>query len=154
VEDRRVCRAGIFQALDLTGAERELDAVQECRAGIGFEVGVNQIRNLAGMPVQLDQIGSVDLAQVGPGAPVEVAGYSRSWYTLARCNVLCGQDSTVYTEHNCLGASNSARGNAIAPVTTAGAPVGKGEHESFSQICNEFHARRSFRRVVRPGVRH
>jgi hypothetical protein len=37
---------------------------------IGVEVGIDEIRNLAGMPVQLDQVGAVDLAQVRPGAPL------------------------------------------------------------------------------------
>ena len=60
---------GEFQAVDLTGTERELDAPEQCRVRIGLEVGIDEVRDLAGVTVQLDQVGPVDLAQVGPGAP-------------------------------------------------------------------------------------
>jgi len=70
VEDRRVRAGGVFQAVDLAGAKRELDAPQEGRVGIGLEVRIDEIRNLAGEPVQLDQVGPVDLAQVRPSAPL------------------------------------------------------------------------------------
>ena len=54
VQDGRVGRAAVFEALDLAGAERELDAAQKRRVGIGLEVGIDQIRDLAGMSVELD----------------------------------------------------------------------------------------------------
>jgi hypothetical protein len=37
---------------------------------IGFKIGIDEVRNLAGLAVELDQIGPVDLAQVGAGAPL------------------------------------------------------------------------------------
>jgi hypothetical protein len=46
----------IVEALDLARAERELDAAQKRRMGISLEFGMDQIRNLAGMPVQIDSI--------------------------------------------------------------------------------------------------
>ena len=67
MKNGRVGRAGIFKALDLAGAEQDSDAPAKCGVGIGLEVGIDQVRNLAGMPVQLDQVGAVDFAQVGPG---------------------------------------------------------------------------------------
>ena len=68
VQDRRVRAGGVFQAIDLAGAERELDAPQQGRVRVGFELGVDQVRDLAGLAVELDQVGPLDLAQVGPGA--------------------------------------------------------------------------------------
>jgi len=51
VQDGRVGGAGIVEALDLAGAERELDAAGACRVRVGLEVGMGQTRNLAGMAV-------------------------------------------------------------------------------------------------------
>jgi hypothetical protein len=53
VENRRVGRIGIIEALDLAGAKRELDAAPKRRMRIGLEVGIDRIRNLAGMPLDL-----------------------------------------------------------------------------------------------------
>ena len=35
---------------------------------VGLEIGINEVRNLARLAVQLDQVGSVDFAEVGSGA--------------------------------------------------------------------------------------
>ena len=35
---------------------------------VGLEIGINEVRNLAGMAVQLDQVGPFERAQVSPGA--------------------------------------------------------------------------------------
>ena len=53
VENRPVGRIGIIDALDLAGAKRELDAAPKRRMRIGLEVGIDRIRNLAGMPLDL-----------------------------------------------------------------------------------------------------
>jgi hypothetical protein len=34
---------------------------------ISLEIGISEVRNLAGMPVQLDQVGPVERSQVSPG---------------------------------------------------------------------------------------
>ena len=70
MQDRRVCAGGVFKALDLASPERELDAAQQGRVRVGFEIGINEVRNLAGMAVQLDQVGPVKRSEVSPGAAV------------------------------------------------------------------------------------
>ena len=35
---------------------------------VGLEIGIDEVRNLARLAVQLDQVGPFDLAEVGPGA--------------------------------------------------------------------------------------
>jgi hypothetical protein len=67
VQDRRVVAGGIIEAIDLASAKRELDAAPQGRVRIGLEIGINEVRNLAGMPVQLDQVGPVERAEVGSG---------------------------------------------------------------------------------------
>jgi hypothetical protein len=42
VEDRRVGARLVFEAIDLAGAERELDAAEQGGVGVGFEVRVGQ----------------------------------------------------------------------------------------------------------------
>ena len=68
MEDRRVRAGGVIEAVDLAGPQRELDAPQQGRVRVGLEIGIDEVRDLAGLAVQLDQVGPVDLAQVGPGA--------------------------------------------------------------------------------------
>ena len=34
--------------------------------GVGFEVGVGEVGDFSGVAVELDQIGAVDFAEVGP----------------------------------------------------------------------------------------
>ena len=67
MEDRRIRAGGVVEAVDLAGAERKLDAAVESRVRVGLEIGINELRNLAGLAVQLDQIGPVDGAEVGSG---------------------------------------------------------------------------------------
>ena len=62
MQDRRVGAGGVIEAIDLAGAERELDAAQQGRVRVGLEVGIDEVRNLAGLAVQLDQVGPVDIA--------------------------------------------------------------------------------------------
>ena len=38
------------------------------RVRIGVEIGIHEVRDFSGLPVQLDEVGPVDLAQVGAGA--------------------------------------------------------------------------------------
>jgi hypothetical protein len=45
-----------------------LDAAPQCRMWVGLKIGINEVRNLAGMPVHLDQVGSVENAEIRPGA--------------------------------------------------------------------------------------
>ena len=68
VQDRRVRAGGVVDALDLAGPQVELDAPQQGRVRVGVEVGIDQVRDLAGLAVELDQVGALDLAEVGPGA--------------------------------------------------------------------------------------
>jgi hypothetical protein len=44
VEHRRICGAGILQALDLAGAERQLDASYKCRVEIRDQIGIPEPR--------------------------------------------------------------------------------------------------------------
>jgi hypothetical protein len=67
MQDRRVSACGIVKAIDLASAQRELDAVPQGRVRVGLEVGINEVRNFAGLAVQLDQVGPVERAQVSPG---------------------------------------------------------------------------------------
>jgi hypothetical protein len=67
MQDRRVCAGGVIEAIDLASAERQLDAAPQGRMRVGLEIGVGQVRNLAGMAVQLDQVGAVENAKVSPG---------------------------------------------------------------------------------------
>jgi hypothetical protein len=68
VEDRRIGAGEIVEAVDLAGAERELDAATQCRVWVGLEIGINEVRNLARLAIQLDQVGLVDFASVGASA--------------------------------------------------------------------------------------
>ena len=68
MQDRRVLAPGVVDALDLAGPQVELDAPQQGRVRVGLEVGVDEIGDLARVPVQLDQVGPLDLAEVGAGA--------------------------------------------------------------------------------------
>ena len=58
----------VVVAVELAGPERELDAAEQGRVRVGLEVGIDQVRDLPRMPVQLDQVRPLDLAQVRPGA--------------------------------------------------------------------------------------
>ena len=69
VQDRRVLAPCVVDALDLAGLQVELDAPQQCRVRVGLEVGVDEIGDLARVPVQLDQVGPLDLAEVGAAKP-------------------------------------------------------------------------------------
>jgi hypothetical protein len=68
MEDRRIGTRGVIEAIDIAGAERELDAALEFRVRVGLNIGINEVRNLARLPVQLDQVGPVESAEVGSGA--------------------------------------------------------------------------------------
>jgi hypothetical protein len=35
---------------------------------VGLEIGIDEVRDFSGMPVQLDEVGSVEFAEVGTGA--------------------------------------------------------------------------------------
>jgi hypothetical protein len=68
MEDRRIGAGSVIEAVNLEGTERELDTSLERRVRLGLEIGINEVRNLAGLAVQLDQVGPVNLPQVGAGA--------------------------------------------------------------------------------------
>ncbi len=55
-------------AVELPRPERELEAAEQGRVRVGHEVGIDQVRDLPRMPVQLDQVRPLDLAQVRAGA--------------------------------------------------------------------------------------
>jgi len=56
MEDRRVCAGVVFEAIDLAGAERQLDATEQGRVRIGLEIGINEVRDFSGLAVQLDDV--------------------------------------------------------------------------------------------------
>src|SRR5690242_19331713 len=68
MEDGRVRALRIVVAVELAGAERQLDAAEQGRMRVGLELGINQVRNLPRMPMQLDQVRPLDLIQIRPGA--------------------------------------------------------------------------------------
>ena len=68
MQDRRVCAGGVVEAVDLAAAERRLDAAQQGRVRVGLKIRIDQVRHLAPLAVQLDQVGPVDFAEVGSGA--------------------------------------------------------------------------------------
>ena len=68
MEDRWIRAGREVEAVDLTRAKRELDAALEYGVRVGLEFGIIEVRNLSGLAVQLDQIGSVESAEVGSGA--------------------------------------------------------------------------------------
>jgi hypothetical protein len=51
MEDRWIGASSVLEAVDLAGAQRELDAALECRARVTLEIGINELRNLAGLAV-------------------------------------------------------------------------------------------------------
>ena len=55
-----------IEAIDLAGAERELDAAEQGGVGVGFEVGVGEVGDFSGMAVELDQVGACTLPAAGP----------------------------------------------------------------------------------------
>jgi hypothetical protein len=65
MKDRRVCAGLVFEAVDLAGAEGELDAAEQGGVGAGFEVGVGEVGGFCGMAVELDQIGECTLPAAG-----------------------------------------------------------------------------------------
>ena len=82
VQDRRVRAGGVVGALDLAGPQVQLDAPKQGRVRVGVEVGIGQVRDLARMAVELDQVGALDLAELGPGATLvdaeqRVEGFQR-----------------------------------------------------------------------------
>src|SRR5262249_44888039 len=93
----RVRAAAVIGALDLARAQIELNAPQERRMGIGLEVGVDEVRDLVGMAVEVDGVGAVDLAPISVGAALVDAGQGvqrfqraamdiqRVWQQLADC---------------------------------------------------------------------
>ncbi len=54
---------------DLAGPQIELDASEQGRMRVGVEVGIGQVRDLARMAVEFDQVGALDLTEVGPRSP-------------------------------------------------------------------------------------
>ncbi len=68
VEDGGIGALGVVEAVELPRAERKLDAAEQGRGRVSLDVGTDQVRDLPRMPVQLDQVRPLDLAQVRPGA--------------------------------------------------------------------------------------
>jgi hypothetical protein len=65
MEDRWIGTAGVFQTVNLAGAERELDAPLEGGVRVSLEIRINEVRNFARLAVQFDQVGPVESAEVG-----------------------------------------------------------------------------------------
>lgn len=68
VEDGGIGARRVVVAVELPRPERELDAAEQGRVRVGLEVGIDQVRDLPRVPVQLDQVHPLDLAQIRPGA--------------------------------------------------------------------------------------
>jgi len=68
VEDGGIGALGEIEAVELPRPQRELDATEQGRVRVVLEVGIDQVRDLPRMPVQLDQVRPLDLAQVRSGA--------------------------------------------------------------------------------------
>ena len=68
MEDGGIGALGVVEAVELPRPQRELDAAAQGRVRVGLEVGINQVRDLPGMPVQLDQVRPLDLTEIRPGA--------------------------------------------------------------------------------------
>jgi hypothetical protein len=68
-QDGRVSVLPKLQALDLARSEVQFEGADQGRVRIRFQVRVRQIRQLAGMPVDLDQILSLDLSEERTAAP-------------------------------------------------------------------------------------
>ena len=66
VEDGGIGALGVVEAVELPRPERELDAAEQGRVRVDLEVGIDQVRDLPRMPVQLDQVRPLDLAQAQP----------------------------------------------------------------------------------------
>src|SRR5208337_1224023 len=56
VEDGGIGALGVVEAVELPRSQRELDAAEQGRVRVGGEVGIDQVRDLPRMPVQLDQV--------------------------------------------------------------------------------------------------
>ena len=53
VEDRGIGALSVVEAVELPRPQRELDAAKQGRVRVGLEVGIDQVRDLPRMPVQL-----------------------------------------------------------------------------------------------------
>jgi hypothetical protein len=84
MEDGRVGAVGIVIAVELAGAERQLDAAKQGRMRVGRELGINEVRNLPRMPMQLDQVRPLDLAQITSGRSRSREGISGRYTTPVR----------------------------------------------------------------------
>src|SRR5271166_386595 len=68
VADGEIGARCVVEAVELARPERELDAAEQGRVRVGLEVGTDQVRDLPRMPVQLDQVRPLDLAETRAGA--------------------------------------------------------------------------------------
>ncbi len=67
-EDGGIGARRVVVAVELPRPERELDAAEQARMRVGVEIGIDQVRDLPRMPVQLDQVRPLDLAKIRAGA--------------------------------------------------------------------------------------
>ena len=74
VEDGGIGARRVVVAVELPRPEQELDAAEQGRVRVGLEVGIDQVRDLPRMPVQLDQVRPLDVAEIGAAQP----SYTRS----------------------------------------------------------------------------
>ena len=58
MQDRRIRARVKFEAIDLSGAQRQFDAAEQSRIRVGLELGIDEVRNFAGLAVQLDDRGA------------------------------------------------------------------------------------------------
>jgi hypothetical protein len=66
VEDGEIGARRIIVRVGFPRPQRVLDAAEQGLVRVGLEVGIDQVRDLPRMPVQVDQVRPLDLAQVKP----------------------------------------------------------------------------------------
>ena len=64
VKNRRIRAGLILQTIDLTSSKRELHASKQCGVWITFEIRIGEIGTFSRMAMKLDQIGTIDLAEM------------------------------------------------------------------------------------------
>ena len=70
VQDGRVVALAVVVKVDLPRSHVEFHAGRQGRVGIGFEVGISEVRDLAREAMELDDVRLFDIPQVGPGTPL------------------------------------------------------------------------------------
>jgi hypothetical protein len=68
VQHGRVAAVGKVVAVELPGAQRQPQRAEQGRVWVRLKRGIDQVGQLAACAVELDEVGSLDVAEVGPAA--------------------------------------------------------------------------------------